>query len=500
MTPHAARNLRINEYATGEVALLGRPRLAVADAGAIAAPRLHVPDEVRITNARWGAREALHRRLLALADALAATLALLVIVLGLRFPGYDLRVLVSVPVAILLFKIAGLYDGDQMRLVPSTLDEAPLLLQVTGVFVLLVAIVAPLLIDGDLNARRIAVMWMVEFAATLSGRIVSRWLTARSLPVERCLVIGDRDVAERIRAKVASSHARAEIVASVAIPSDDTDSWAAPENLRALAADLRLDRVIVAPPSMDSRGVSELVQNAQAAGLRVSVSPRLLQVVGSAIGFDEIDGMRMIGLRPFGLSRSSRALKRAFDVIATSLGLLVAAPLLAGIALAIRLDSPGPVLFRQVRVGRGGRRFAIFKFRSMVADAERQKERLRQFNEVGEGMFKLAHDPRVTRVGGILRKTSLDELPQLFNVVRGEMSLVGPRPLVEDEDAQVVGVDRSRLHLTPGMTGPWQVLAARVPMQEMVAIDYVYVTNWSLWSDLKLLLRTLRHVLRLGNV
>jgi exopolysaccharide biosynthesis polyprenyl glycosylphosphotransferase len=498
MTPQAARNLRINEYATAEVALLGRPRLAVADAGAIAAPRPQVPDEVRITHARWGAREALHRRLLALSDALAATLALLVIVLGLRFPGYDLRVLVSVPLAILLFKIAGLYDGDQMRLVPSTLDEAPVLLQVTGVFVLLVAIVAPLLIDGDLNARRIAVMWMVEFAATLSGRIASRWLTARSLPVERCLVIGDRDVAERIRAKVASSNARAEVVAS--IPSDGTESWASPENLRAIAADLRLDRMIVAPPSMDARGVSELVQNAQAAGLRVSVSPRLLQVVGSAIGFDEVDGMRMIGLRPFGLSRSSRALKRGFDVIASSLGLLVAAPLLAGIALAIRLDSPGPVLFRQVRVGRDARRFAIFKFRSMVVDAEQQKDRLRQSSEVGEGMFKLARDPRVTRMGGFLRKTSLDELPQLFNVVRGEMSLVGPRPLVEDEDAQVVGVDRSRLHLTPGMTGPWQVLAARVPMQEMVAIDYVYVTNWSLWSDLKLLLRTLRHVLRLGNV
>ena len=115
-------------------------------------------------------------------------------------------------------------------------------------------------------------------------------------------------------------------------------------------------------------------------------------------------------------------------------------------------------------------------------------------------MFKLANDPRVTRVGAILRKTSLDEMPQLFNVLRGEMSLVGPRPLVTEEDEQVLGLDRSRLHLTPGMTGPWQILGSRVPMREMVGIDYLYVANWSLWKDVKLLLHTVRHVARRGNV
>jgi lipopolysaccharide/colanic/teichoic acid biosynthesis glycosyltransferase len=115
-------------------------------------------------------------------------------------------------------------------------------------------------------------------------------------------------------------------------------------------------------------------------------------------------------------------------------------------------------------------------------------------------MFKISRDPRVTRVGDFLRRTSLDELPQLFNVLKGEMSLVGPRPLVTDEDALVRGLDRSRLHLTPGMTGPWQVLGSRVPMQEMVGLDYIYVANWSLWLDLKLLIHTARHVLRRGNV
>src|SRR5262249_20294035 len=155
------------------------------------------------------------------------------------------------------------------------------------------------------------------------------------------------------------------------------------------------------------------------------------------------------------LSRSSRLLKRGFDVVAASIGLVVVSPIIAAIALSIWLDSKGPILFRQTRVGRDGRHFRIFKFRSMIADADAQKEVLRSRNEAGQGLFKIADDPRVTRVGRFLRRTSLDELPQLFNVVRGEMSLVGPRPLVVDEDVQVLGFDRSRLHLTPGITGPW---------------------------------------------
>jgi lipopolysaccharide/colanic/teichoic acid biosynthesis glycosyltransferase len=138
----------------------------------------------------------------------------------------------------------------------------------------------------------------------------------------------------------------------------------------------------------------------------------------------------------------------------------------------------------------------VLKFRTMVDNAHGLRESLADSNEAGDGLFKIADDPRVTRVGRLIRRTSLDELPQLFNVVRGEMSLVGPRPLVVDEDVQVQGLDRSRLHLTPGMTGHWQILgSARIPMAEMLAIDYLYVANWSLWCDIKLLLRTVPHVL-----
>jgi lipopolysaccharide/colanic/teichoic acid biosynthesis glycosyltransferase len=186
-----------------------------------------------------------------------------------------------------------------------------------------------------------------------------------------------------------------------------------------------------------------------------------------------------------------------FDVGSASLGLAVAAPLMAVTAASVKLTSRGPVFFRQERVGRGGRPFELLKFRSMCVDAEERKRELLGANEAAEGFFKIADDPRITRVGRFLRKTNVDELPQLLNVLRGEMSLVGPRPLIPQEDRRVVGWHRRRLELTPGMTGHWQVLgSSRVPLDEMVAIDYLYVANWSLWTDLKLLLRTVPHVLR----
>jgi lipopolysaccharide/colanic/teichoic acid biosynthesis glycosyltransferase len=239
----------------------------------------------------------------------------------------------------------------------------------------------------------------------------------------------------------------------------------------------------------------EVIRVAKAIGLRVSLIPRLFEVIGSAVAFDELDGLTILGVPRTGLGRSSRFLKRSFDLAGATIGIVLLAPLMAAIAIAIRVDSPGPVLFRQVRVGRDGKRFHILKFRSMVCQAEALKSAVSHLNEA-QGVFKIPRDPRLTRVGRWLRRRCLDELPQLFNVWRGEMSLVGPRPLVVDEDAKIIGLDRARLASMPGMTGHWQVLgSARIPMQEMVAIDYLYAANWSLWNDVKLLLRTIRLVL-----
>lgn len=201
-------------------------------------------------------------------------------------------------------------------------------------------------------------------------------------------------------------------------------------------------------------------------------------------------------LKRFDLTRSAIRVKRALDLLGASLGLLALLPVLVVIAAAIKLEDRGPVLFRQQRVGRHGGRFQMLKFRTMVPDADALKDALRERNEARGGLFKIAEDPRVTRVGRRLRRSALDELPQLLNVLKGEMSLVGPRPLVVEEDVRIAGRHRRRLELMPGMTGPWQILGpARASLTQMVAIDYLYVADWSLWKDVKILLCTVPHVL-----
>jgi lipopolysaccharide/colanic/teichoic acid biosynthesis glycosyltransferase len=189
------------------------------------------------------------------------------------------------------------------------------------------------------------------------------------------------------------------------------------------------------------------------------------------------------------------AIKRGVDLVGALLLVALLSPLLLLIALLIKLDSPGPILFRQRRIGRDGQPFWMFKFRTMVDGADEQKAALRHLNEAADGLFKIDGDPRITRIGRWLRGTCLDELPQVLHVLSGRMSLVGPRPLVPDEDEQILGEDRRRLSIRPGMTGVWQVGgASAIPIREMVKLDSDYIENWSLWLDCKLLLQTASYV------
>jgi lipopolysaccharide/colanic/teichoic acid biosynthesis glycosyltransferase len=198
---------------------------------------------------------------------------------------------------------------------------------------------------------------------------------------------------------------------------------------------------------------------------------------------------------------SARVLKRAFDLVGATAALVLVAPLVVLTAILIRLDSPGPIFFRQRRIGEAGRPFRIWKFRTMALDADARKRDIAHLNKhLAPGgdprMFKVPDDPRVTRVGRALRRFSLDEVPQLLNVIRGEMSLVGPRPLIPDEHRFVKDWAQKRLELRPGMTGLWQVLGRNeIPFDEMVRLDYLYVNTWSLWNDLRLMVRTLPAVL-----
>jgi exopolysaccharide biosynthesis polyprenyl glycosylphosphotransferase len=242
---------------------------------------------------------------------------------------------------------------------------------------------------------------------------------------------------------------------------------------------------------LDDSMLEELLQRCRALSLKVSMLPRLADMVGPGMEIDDVEGVAVLGVNPPWLPRSSRAIKRAMDVSIASTLLLVFAPVLVVIAIAIKFDSDGTVFFSQTRVGRNGRRFKLYKFRTMAPDAERRRLELLE-QSADPNWLKLDHDPRITRVGRPLRRLSLDELPQLWNVLRGQMSMVGPRPLIEAEDMRVQGWARGRLDLTPGLTGYWQVLGrTRIPFEEMVKLDYLYVMNWSLWEDVRLMLRTL---------
>jgi exopolysaccharide biosynthesis polyprenyl glycosylphosphotransferase len=451
-------------------------------------------------NAVIESRDALYRRLLASADVAAAGLALVVFVGLLGADRLRLTALLALPVVVITSKVIGLYDRDELVLQKTTLDEAPKLFQLATLYALLMWLLEHTLITGELGRTQVLALWGGLFVLLLAGRTTARRLATRIAPAERCLVVGDPAGCEQVRGKLReNARIKAHVVAWVPLRGEASDDgpgseWTA-EDLEAMASTHDIHRLIVAPGEATGADVLDIVRMGKALGLRVSLLPRMFEVVGTSVEFDQLDGMTMLGIRRFGLSRSSQAMKRTLDFCGAALGLVACAPLFAMIALAIRLDSRGPTFFRQTRIGRKGSPFQIVKFRTMLNDADERKSGLREHNET-EGLFKIAEDPRITPVGRFLRRTSLDELPQLLNVLRGEMSLVGPRPLVCDEDEQIRGWHRRRLQLKPGMTGHWQILgSARIPLGEMVKIDYLYLANWSLWRDVKILLRTVPYVL-----
>jgi exopolysaccharide biosynthesis polyprenyl glycosylphosphotransferase len=386
----------------------------------------------------------------------------------------------------------GLYGQDAPLLNKSTLEEMSVLFRAATMTTVIAYLLQSAVLDTPIGGNVVALIWLGLSISVPACRVLARAVLRKRLPPERCLVLGNEHDGRQLASKLnGAAGVKSQFVGVMPLAHART----AFDRLAEAVQRLEVHRVVVAPDPNAPAEELEAIRASKALGVEVSVLPRVLEVVGSSARFDYVDGLTFLGVPRFGLSRSSELAKRGFDMAGSLVLLVLTSPFMTVAAVAVKLTSPGPVFFRQARVGRHGRAFEMLKFRSMDVGADGLKDSLRHRNEQ-VGLFKIADDPRITRVGRLLRRSCLDELPQLFNVLRGEMSLVGPRPLVPEEDRQIRGWHRRRLQLTPGMTGPWQVLgSSRIPLDEMVTIDYLYVANWSLWNDVKIMLRTVGTVL-----
>ena len=349
--------------------------------------------------------------------------------------------------------------------------------------------------------------WFVAILMVPLARWVGRaTIWSRPSFQERVLIIGAGEVGHTVAAKVAGHpEYRIDLVGFLDDGEPRHNGHVGPpipvigalDDLDAIVAEKRIDRVIVAFSRARHNDFLRVVRACSDSGVRVNIVPRLFEVVSSRALVDDIEGIPLLDVANAELSRFNMAVKRVFDLIVGGLLCIPLLPFMGVVALVIKIDSRGPVFYRQERMGRGGKTFEILKFRSMYVGADAQRiELAEKRNDYDGPMFKLKEDPRMTRIGSLLRRWSIDELPQFLNVMKGDMSLVGPRPLWIDEAKQCRGWTQKRLDITPGITGLWQVLGrSEIPFDEMVKLDYMYVTGWSLSWDIKLLLQTVPAVL-----
>jgi exopolysaccharide biosynthesis polyprenyl glycosylphosphotransferase len=457
---------------------------AVTDGNGIA-----VPDRIR-------RRDSIYHRALAAADMVAVAVALLAIPWLVGSDSLTTLAVLVPPSFVILAKASGLYDRDEHLIHKNTLGEVPALFSLATLAALLLWLSDDTVIEGGLDRPQILGAWVLVFVLLVGLRALAR-RTARSVTAaERCLLLGDELEARFLDEKLSlTGAANAELIGSIPLreaTGEERDSGLNPEVVPALD-EHAIDRVIIGSGSRGRDELLHIIRTLRLRGVKVSVLPEASRVAGSSVELDHLHGLTLLGMRRFDFTRSSRIVKRAFDILGAAAGLLFVSPVLIVAAIAIKLETPGPLVFRQLRVGRHGARFEMFKLRSMHAWADAAKADYAHLNEGADGLFKIPDDPRVTRVGRVLRRWQVDELPQLVNVLKGEMSLVGPRPLIPEEDRRIEGWYRRRLDMAPGITGHWQVLGSstQIPLDEMVKLDYLYVANWSLWGDVQLLVRTL---------
>jgi exopolysaccharide biosynthesis polyprenyl glycosylphosphotransferase len=421
----------------------------------------------------------------------------------------------SLPVWAVAARSYGLYDRDEEHASHSTVDDfvGVFHLVTVGTFVLLA--IAHFTDWFQPPFSKLFLFWLLAIVSVTSARVAMRSFCRRRIGyVQNTIIVGTGEVGQELARKLMKHPEYGiNLIGFVddepqdPIPGnglDDLRVLGELDHLPALVKLLDVERVIIAFTHDPVEHSLDLIRTINELGVQVDIVPRFFELLGPPINAHTVESIPLWALPPLRLAPSSRVAKRALDVVGAALGLLFLSPLLVMIAIAIKIDSRGPVFFRQTRIGERGRKFRIWKFRSMTDDADSRKSDVAHLNKHIENggkarMFKIEGDPRCTRVGNWLRGTSLDELPQLLNVLVGQMSLVGPRPLIPEEHRFVDKWAKRRLDLRPGITGLWQVLGRHeIGFDEMIQLDYRYVMRWSLWRDVMLLFQTIPLVLHRG--
>ncbi|MGI8460143.1 MAG: sugar transferase [Solirubrobacterales bacterium] len=446
--------------------------------------------EIDITERFW--RDARRRRMLAVADVSAAALASVVAISGIAYATWALLFL---PVWILIAKLVGLYDRDHRSIRHLTLDEIPSIAAWSGLGVAGLGLFMGLTPRGVLTVPEAVVAGLVALACCALFRAGARMLFRRVTEPEITAVIGDGQLAWAARRKIELfSDLHLQIAPGASLPTPG-DEGVDEETLRDLAA--RVDRIVVASDHMDPEWIGVLADLCRTSQVKLSVISPLRGPASAAPRLSEIADLPVLEYDTWDVSRSAMMIKRVFDVTAASLAMVALLPLLPIVAIAIKLDSRGPVFFRQRRAGLDGRPFRVWKLRTMNADAEDRLGELVDLDALDEPMFKLRNDPRITRLGGLLRRFSIDELPQLLNVLQGDMSLVGPRPEVLIVVDRYRPEHRLRLSVRPGMTGPMQVFGrGALTFSERMAVELDYIDNLSLSRDLRIIGQTIPAIIR----
>jgi exopolysaccharide biosynthesis polyprenyl glycosylphosphotransferase len=433
--------------------------------------------------------EPLLRRMLALGDLLAVSVAAVFVGLWGSGPTSSLLLVLSAPIWIVTAKLAGLYDRDHRTLRHLTVDELPWLvvwtLSSTALLTLLLAPFPAL----DFSADDRLLVWGTVLGLGFVFRASARGIWRRITPPEGVLIVGEGPLAQAVVRKLEL------------FPDIHAEVRSRIPNCAGLNEQIQeviggVDRIVIACSELSEGMLEDLLAVCRASHVKLTIVPPTRGMFGTATHLTHIADLPLLDYNTWYVSSSTLALKRVFDVVVGTIGLILTLPIFVLAAVGILVDDGRPVFFRQQRVGEGGRRFRIFKFRTMERGAEAKFQELVSLEEFDDPLFKLKSDPRVTRFGRFLRRTSIDELPQLLNVLKGEMSIVGPRPELVDIVERYRPEHEFRLQVKPGITGPWQVFGrSDLTFEEVLAVEREYVDNLSLARDIRIVLMTLPAVL-----